>query len=63
MSSPGLPPLLKRTRFGWITIEINNKIKYLKVPTYELKLGQGFAHRILICNPLIFLAIMVITSP
>src|SRR2546428_11479297 len=22
--------------FGWITIKIHNKIKYLKVPTYEL---------------------------
>jgi hypothetical protein len=21
--------------FGWITIKSNNKIKYLKVPTYE----------------------------
>src|SRR6266571_6640700 len=26
--------------FGWITIKIHNKIKYLKVPTYEQLLGS-----------------------
>ena len=27
---------MHKRSFGWIAIKINNKIKYLKVPTYDL---------------------------
>src|SRR6266699_5246882 len=30
---------IPKRSFGWIAIKIHNKIKYLKVPTYELQLG------------------------
>src|SRR6266446_908914 len=30
--------------FGWITIKIHNKIKYLKVPTYDRPLNQLHVH-------------------
>src|SRR6266487_2455147 len=28
--------------FGWITIKIHNKIKYLKVPTYDVRLSSTY---------------------
>ena len=31
---------MHKRSFGWITIKIHNKIKYLKVPTYELPIGE-----------------------
>src|SRR6266702_5394568 len=31
--------------FGWITIKIHNKIKYLKVPTYVISLDAGHEPR------------------
>jgi len=30
---------MHKRSFGWITIKIHNKIKYLKVPTYVSGLG------------------------
>jgi hypothetical protein len=33
---------MHKRSFGWITRKIHNKIKYLKVPTYELSLFLGY---------------------